>query len=99
MKTMATIFLAVLLTGCESASSHIRYSGGDGSTIAAAVFIKGANGRQAVTGAEKAWLLKRYPSHDGKLLSTFSYGDRFYDMWDGSPVVIFDVTNLHVDRD
>ena len=99
MKTIVTALLATLLIGCGSVSPRVRYSGGDGSSIAAAVSIEGASGRQAVTEAQKTWLLKRYPSYDGKSLSTFSRGDRFYDIWDGSPTVIFDVTNLHVDKD
>ncbi len=78
MKIVYLTLLAVVLIGCRTAS--LAYSGGDGSSYAQAIVIKGAKDEEAGVAAERAWLEQRYPGFDKGRQSLMSSDGKNFDL-------------------
>lgn len=78
----------------------ITYTGGDGSSVAQAVVIRGAANSLSGIRAEYAWLAQRYAGYKRKTQSLLNVSEQMYDQLeletaDGqSRIVFFDITEL-----
>ena len=65
MRISLLVLFAAVLVGCRERGpkvpSHIRFSGGDGSSSEREVVIMGATNLDAVRRAQRAWVAWRYP--------------------------------------
>lgn len=77
-----TALLTTLFFALAAATAHaeIRYSGGDGRTIATAVVIEGAAGSSDGVPAEYAWLARNRPLAQVKSQALVQDGARIYDV-------------------
>ncbi len=82
-----------------AAAGPVTFAGGDGSSIAAAILVKGANEATGVA-AEYQWLRDHLPGFRPEQQALLGVGDRKYDQLDGvMPTgerrsVFFDITEF-----
>jgi hypothetical protein len=62
------------------AAGHVKYEGGDGSSLEKAVIIKGAKGEEEGVNAEYAWLAKKHPGYKMHEQSLLGEKGRKYDV-------------------
>lgn len=103
MKTKILLFLLPLMIALMPcgvlAGDAVTFEGGDGSSIAKAVVIKGANEQTGVE-AEYAWLAKHFPGYKMGKQALTSENGKSYDVMDfttadGKKMTIyFDITDF-----
>lgn len=61
-------------------SAHIRYAGGDGSSLAKAIVIKGAHGESDGIQSEYDWIAVKLPGWKPVSQALLEDGGRYYDL-------------------
>lgn len=100
---LSAVFLGITLTDRAQADDegapHVRYAGGDGSSLQNAVIVKGATEATGIR-AEHAWLARKFGGYKMERQALTSQGKRHYDVLEIITIdgekrsVYFDITDF-----
>ena len=83
MKTLMVALFGILIVGCQSpqpTTTHLAYTGGDGSSCQQSVVINNARFRETGELAERMWLEHRYPGYRETKQVSVNSASRHYDL-------------------